>query len=73
MVTPVKVNRLDRLLKEMKYDEEERKFLIEGFTNGFELGYRGDMKAKMTAPNLRLYSPHEKLVLWNKVMNEVKT
>ena len=60
------------LLKETRYPEDERKFLIEGFTNGFEIGYRGNMKARMTALNLKLNSPQERIILWNKVMNEVK-
>ena len=44
---------------------------MDGFENGFSLGYRNDQKVKITAHNLRLRVGNE-IDLWNKVMKEVK-
>ena len=60
----------DQLLINAHYDDEKRRFLIEGFTKGFNLEYQGPKNIKQTAPNLKLTvgSPTE---LWNKVIKEV--
>ena len=54
------------------YDEQEIKFLINGFQNGFDIGYRGNQLVKQLSHNLRLKDSSEYIVLWNKVMKEVK-
>ena len=73
VVTPVKIENLKKLLVESKYDQGETNFLIEGFTNGFEIGYEGDLKVKMKSPNLKFQEGvGDEVVLWNKVMKEVK-
>ena len=71
IITPVDAKCLDKLLKESCYDPEETEYLVNGFTNGFSLGYAGDRKIQKSAPNLKLRigSPVE---LWNKVMLEVE-
>ena len=69
--TPVKVEVLEHLLMQTNYDPEETKFLINGFKNGFEIGYEGDRNVQMKAPNLKL-NVGTKVDLWNKVMKEVK-
>ena len=71
IVTPVKTKVYERLLKESGYDAGKTKYLVEGFTHGFSLGYEGPAKVKRKAPNLkfRIGSPTE---LWNKIMVEVK-
>ena len=71
VVTPVNVEQLSKLLKQTNYDKVKSEFLIQGFTHGFDIGYRGDTKIKRTAPNLRLFVG-SKIELWNKVMGEVK-
>ena len=71
LITPVKVNELDRLLRECNYDEHKRNFLVDGFSNRFEIGYRGNPNVKLSAPNLKLNVGNE-LILWNKVMKEVE-
>lgn len=45
IVTPVKVDVLEQLLKETNYPVKDTKFLINGFKNGFSLGYRGAPQA----------------------------
>ena len=41
-VTPVNVQVLEELLTQYKYNINETNFLIDGFKNGFETGYRGN-------------------------------
>ena len=71
VVTPVKVDRLEQLLVESKYDPVKTKFLVDSFRQGFPIGYAGNMKVKKTAPNLKIRVGTE-VDLWNKVMKEVK-
>ena len=70
--TPVKVEIFKRLLKESKYDQHESDFLINGFKNGFSIGYEGPQDVKITSPNLKFREIGNKIDLWNKVMKEVK-
>ena len=65
------VTELENLLKEAKYDPAETEFLVDGFTNGFELGYEGNREVQLQSPNLKL-NIGTKIELWNKVMKEVK-
>ena len=71
IVTPINVGRLKHLLEEAGYEEEKTKFLIDGFTDGFDLGYRGPKNRKNTAINIPLRVAM-KTNLWNKFMEEVK-
>ena len=57
---------------EAQYNKHEIDFLIEGFTHGFDIGYRGQTQdIQRESPNLKLRVGSER-VLWNKVMKEVK-
>ena len=71
VVSPVKVDEFERLLVEACYDDQKMKFLIDGFRNGFSIGYEGDQQVKRKAPNLKL-EVGNKTELWNKVMKEVE-
>ena len=71
VVTPVDVDALRRLMEESSYDVEEAQFLLNGFTNGFSIGYEGPSDIQQTAPNLKLRTGDE-IDLWNKVMKEVR-
>ena len=62
---------LERLLVETEYDISKTKFLVDGFKNGFDLGYRGPSDVKQTSPNLK-FTIGNKQELWNKVMKEVE-
>lgn len=44
---------LERLLKQSDYDPDKTEFLIDGFTNGFKLGYNGPKDVRITSNNLR--------------------
>ena len=39
--TPVHTAMLARLLRDTNFDRTESEFLVDGFTNGFSLGYQG--------------------------------
>ena len=60
------------LLLESGYDEDKANFLIDGFKNGFDIGYKGKLEVKIKSQNLRFRGVGNKIVLWNKVMKEVK-
>ena len=70
--TPVNVQVLKELLELSHYDAKETEFLIEGFTNGLSIGYNGPEKVKITSPNLKFREVGNPMILWNKVMKEVK-
>ena len=46
--------------------------LINGFTHGFDIGYSGPEDVKITSPNLKFREVGNSVILWNKVMKEVK-
>lgn len=71
IVTPIKVNALHQLLKESQYDQAETNFLIQGFTEGFKLGYCGPRDVKRDCVNLK-FRVGDKFDLWDKIMDEVK-
>ena len=71
IVTPVKVDVLEKLLLEAEYDSKEIEFVVNGFKYGFPLGYEGNENRKTEAHNLKLRCG-SKAELWNKVMKEVK-
>ena len=66
------IEEFHNLLVASKYDQEETEFLIEGFTNGFSIGYEGPADVKITSPNLKFREVGNDIILWNKVMKEVK-
>ena len=70
-MTPVDADKLDQLLSVAKYDDSKRRYLVDGFRNGFGIGYEGEEDVQITAPNLKLTIGSE-TQLWNKVMKEVK-
>ena len=70
--TPVNIKELKSLLTETNYDKQKTNFLIDGFTNGFSIGYEGPREVQMEADNLKLNNIGDSVILWNKVMKEVK-
>ena len=69
---PVNIDRMQSLLTKVNYNKDKTEFLIDGFRNGFDLGYRGKITGiQKTAPNLKLRVGNQ-TILWNKVMKEVK-
>ena len=73
IITPVKVKVLEDLLLESQYDKNEIDFLIDGFTNGFDISYEGPVHRRDTASNLPFQvGVGDKYDLWNKIMKEVE-
>ena len=72
VISPVDVNMLESLLKEASYDTDKTNKLVDGFKNGFSLGYEGPTKIQIQSPNLKFRGVGNKTILWNKVMKEVK-
>ena len=70
--TPVSVDKFKYLLEQSCYDKKESQFLIDGFTNGFSIGYCGPKNVKIKSPNLKFREVGDPITLWNKVMKEVK-
>ena len=70
--TPVNVGVLKELLEVSGYDKLETKFLVEGFTDGFSIGYSGPEEVQINSPNLKFREVGNSTILWNKVMKEVK-
>ena len=69
--TPVNVDQLRRWLTLSNYDREKTKFLVDGFVNGFDLGYAGPKKRRNFAKNIP-FTVGDKFDLWDKIMKEVK-
>lgn len=71
IVTPINYKILGQLLEESNYEEEKTWYLVEGFRRGFSIEYQGPQDRHDFAPNHRLRCG-SKLILWNKMMKEVK-
>ena len=69
-MTSLNVAKFEELLRLSQYDAGETKFLIDGFTNGFDIGYEGPIKRQSYAENIPITvgSTRE---LWDKIMKEV--
>ena len=69
--TPIKVEELEKLLVETNYDEEKRRYLIDGFTKGFDIGNRGPVNRQNKSKNIPI-RVGSKADMWSKIMKEVK-
>ena len=71
LVMPINVRELIRLLQETKHNPDKATELIDGFSEGFDIGYHGPTNRQDTAENIPLKIGSE-IDLWNKVMQEVQ-
>ena len=55
IVTLVKVDILEKLLKINNYDDGKTRFLVDGFRNGFSFQYRDEANVKRLTENLKLH------------------
>ena len=69
--TPIKVDQLQIILRDAGYDPIKSKKLIDGFRNGFDIGYHGPTDRRDMSRNIPLMigTPTQ---LWNKVIKEVQ-
>ena len=63
---------LKRLLTESNYDIEETNFLVNGFSNGFDIGYCGPWNRQDTSRNIP-FQVGDKFDMWSKIMKEVSS
>ena len=71
IVTPVNVALFEQLLVESGYNTNETTYLVNGFTNGFDLEYQGPRDRADVSHNLpfrEVGTPHD---LWSKMAKEV--
>ena len=61
----------EALLRDSAFPAQEREFLVNGFSDGFDIGYRGPTIRKSQASNLP-FTVGNSTILWNKLMKEVK-
>ena len=67
------MERLKRLLLDSAYDVEKTDYLVKGFSNGFDIGYRGPVNRCDLSENIPICKGiGTKVELWNKVMKEVR-
>ena len=59
------------MLHESGYDAEESSFLLDGFTNGFDIGYQGPVERQSYSENI-LITVGNTQELWDKIMKEVR-
>ena len=71
IVTSVKADVLEDLLRYYKYETEEMNFFVNRFRFCFELDYEGPMDQRNKSRNLKLRVGNN-FELWNKMMKEVE-
>ena len=72
IITPIRVDILEKLLKESKYDEAETRYLVDGFKNGFDIEYNGPEERRDYSKNIPFKSMGSSRELWDKLMKEVQ-
>ena len=71
IVTPVDVDRLEKLLEQAGYEPGKRNFVVNEFRYGLNLECQGKIEGRKVSPNLKL-RVGSKIELWNKMMVEVR-
>ena len=71
IVTPMDATKLKQYLIEADYSKSETDFLYEGFTKGFDLGYRGPLNRRDCSDNIP-FTVLDKFQLWDKMMQEIE-
>ena len=66
----MKAEQLNNLLKMTDFDSEETKFFVDGFTNGFDINYKGPTNRHDETDNIPFKIGNEK-IMWSKIMSEV--
>ena len=71
IVTPVNPRVLKNLLVQSNYDQQEIDFLVDGFTNGFNIKYDGPTQRTDSSNNIP-FKVGDRMDMWEKIMKEVK-
>ena len=73
IITPINVKEFGKLLHDSGYDQGKARYLICGFAEGFDIGYRGPKQRRDQSENIPIkLGVGSPLEMWNKVMKEVK-
>ena len=70
-MTPINWQILERLLVQSNYSEAKTVKLVNGFREGFDLGYAGPVCRQSLSNNLP-FTVGNRTILWNKLMKEVR-
>ena len=70
LITPLDVDKYEKLLLESDYSTEETKFLVNGFREGFDIGYTGPER-RSESRNIP-FTVGNHVEMWNKIMKEVQ-
>ena len=54
IITPIRADVLEDLLREANYEEEQTRYVVNGFRFGFPIDYQGPTERQQTARNLPL-------------------
>ena len=66
------MDKLENLLKHTKYDKVKAKFLIQGFRQGFSIGYQGPANRQSRSNNIPFTKGvGDRQEMWQKIMTEV--
>ena len=65
------MDKFARLLTESGYDRKESIFLIQGFTEGFDIEYQGPEKRQSKSRNIP-FTVGDKYDMWSEIMKEVE-
>ena len=68
---PVDIDKFEQLMMKSNYKTCKREFIVDGFRNGFSIGYAGPKDVQYTARNLPLRCGDLEDI-WEKMMKEVK-
>ena len=71
IVTLIRIQRLEEMLCAAGYDPKKIEFLKKGFTEGFDIGYKGPINRQSRSNNIPL-KIGSKTELWNKIMKEIQ-
>ena len=71
IIMPIDISSYSRLLHRTGYDSEKARFLLKGFSSGFDLGYSGPTLRRDKARNIP-FTVENKYDMWAKIMKEVE-
>ena len=71
VISPIKAHKLEEMLVKFGYPEHKTCFLVDGFVNGFDIGYEGPVVRQSISDNIP-FSVGDKIDLWNKLIKEVR-
>ena len=70
IVTPIKIDKYKYFMELFGFEEEKKNYLLKGFKEGFDIGYRGPVSRQDTARNIPITIGSES-DMWDKLMKEV--